>query len=112
MIESLGERVLDTCRYAVDAAMPLAVSALEIATLDLDADDPVLGMGDDEVDLPVLGARARVTPHPADRVKHLPLVAEPVAQRVEDLDLAEALDVVLEQGPWIGPRHTELIAHR
>ena len=53
VIERLRERIARTLPAAVTSPQPLAVTALEIAALDLQAHDPVVGMGEHEVDLTV-----------------------------------------------------------
>jgi len=63
---------------------PLAVPALDAAALDLEADDRLLGLREDEVDLPVTRAEAAILGDPGDRVEDLPIVGKVVAQEGED----------------------------
>ena len=54
VVERLRERIADPLTDAVVDPEPLAVLALDPAALDLEAEDPALGMGDHEVDLAVV----------------------------------------------------------
>ena len=78
-------------------AEPLAVAALDPSALDLEADDPLVGMTEDEVALVVLGAMGVVAVDDARGVEDLPVVGQAVAQGGEDLALRLALEVFLEQ---------------
>ena len=106
VIERLSERIARPLPAAITAPQPLAVAALQITALDLQANDPVVGMGEHEVDLTVARTLSRIASHPADRMEHLPGIVKPALERVEDLCLTRALDIVVQQGARIHPGHT------
>ena len=54
VVNRLEERVLHALPLPVDVPKPRPVLALDPAALDLEADDPVLGMAEHEVDLAIL----------------------------------------------------------
>jgi len=106
MIERLGERVAHTLApTAASKPVPLPVAALDPATLDLERDDPLLGMGEHEVALVVLRAGGVVAKDHARGVEDLPLVREAVAQGGEHLPLPRALELLLEQRTRVHASH-------
>lgn len=75
----------------------LPVPTLDPSALDLEADDPSLGVTQDEVTLVVPCALGVVAVDHARRVKDRPFVGELVTQRLEDLALGVALEVLVEK---------------
>jgi len=105
VVDRLREGVADPLPLAVDEPEPLAVLALDPPALDLEAEDRLLRVGEDEVDLALGRALGVVARHPADGVEDVPGVLEAVAQRLEHARLAPALDVGREQRARVHRRH-------
>jgi hypothetical protein len=72
------------------------MAALDPAALDLEADDPLVGMAEDEIALVGLGAGDIVAVHDARRVIGLPLLGQAVAHGLEHPPLGPALELLLE----------------
>jgi hypothetical protein len=78
MIDRLGERVAHALGpTAASKPVPLPVAALDPAALDLERDDPLLGMGEHEVALVVLRAGGVVAKDHARGVEDLPSSERP-----------------------------------
>ena len=113
MIEGLAERVRDALPLAAPLGpVPLTVLAVDPATLDLETEERLTGPTQDEVDLAVTSALDRIAVDPARRVEDLPLVGQPVAERLKDLPLRVRLDVGIEERARIHAGHAQLLTPR
>ena len=87
------------------------VLAFDPSALDLETDDPPLGVTQDEVTLVIARSLGVVAVDDARRVKDRPLVRELVTQSLEDLALGGALEILVEQRAGKRTRHGRAWSH-
>ena len=114
MVQRPAERIGHALTLAPAGRQPVesAVLALQAAALDLQADDPAIGMTQNEVALVVTRPLGMIAVDHAGRVKHRPLVGELIAQGLEHLALGLALEVLLEERAGKGSGHTRCLPSR
>ena len=92
-VAGLPERVVDHLAPVAAVARPVTVVDFDAAALDLEADQPVIGVREQEVDLAVV-APAVVALGQPDGWHHRPAAVELLAQRVTDPALRRAVEFV------------------
>src|SRR4051794_30860084 len=98
MVERLAERVAHPLRAAVaQDAKPFTEATLQPPALDLETQNPAIWVAKNEVAFVVPRALGVVAIDHAGGVEYDPVVRELVSQRIEDLALRRALEILVEK---------------